>query len=98
MPKPKDYVLTKGKAAVLLSFEKKLIKFFKPYGVSKKDLDSIINKDFLHPVVVSDKRLKLTLPKFKLLAKNIYDDVTEAEVEDMEDEDEEEDQIEDQYD
>jgi len=90
MPKAKEYSLTKGKAAVLLAYEKKLIKFFKPYGISKVNLDKLIHKEFLSPVIKTDSRLRYNLKDFKGFAKKVYDDVIEEEEEedDYDDDDE----------
>jgi hypothetical protein len=81
MPKAKEYSLTKGKAAVLLAYEKKLIKFFKPYGMTKVNIDKVIHKDFLSPVIKTDSRLKYNLKDFKAFAKQVYDSATETEEE-----------------
>ena len=81
MPKAKEYSLTKGKAAVLLAYEKKLIKFFKPYGMTKVNIDKVIHKDFLAPVIKTDSRLKYNLKDFKAFAKQVYDSAIEEEEE-----------------
>jgi hypothetical protein len=79
MPKTEAHSFTKGKLAILVACEKKLAKFFKPYGLSKKSLDKLIDKEFLGPIIKADSDTRLTLKDFRVVIKKIYDDVTEIE-------------------
>ena len=84
MPKAKVYKMTVGKTNVLVAYMKKIDKFMRPYGLTNKELDTIIQKEFIRPMMRIDMMTKPILKEFKKTAKELYDDVVEMEAADEE--------------
>ena len=88
-PTAKPYGMTKGKTNVITAYKKKIKAFLKPYGVSVKDMNALIKKEFEGVLTRVDKLRKPTLKDFKKMASELYDDMVEMEEAEYEEDDEE---------
>ena len=71
--------LSAGKTKVVMSYIKKIERFFKPYKLEKRALNKLIREQFVKPLLAIDSRLQPTIKGFKNKAQDMYDDVTEME-------------------
>lgn len=86
--KAKTKALGAGKRAVVQGYVKKLRAFFKPYGLSKKDMSKIV-ADFKKVLdTVHSRRPDLTIKEFKEKAQSQFEDDTEMEENEGEEDDE----------
>lgn len=71
--------LTPDKLECICDYIKKIKAFTKPFKPSKKDLEKLIDSEFLDPLIKINARQNMKIKTFKGVAKELYDDMVEEE-------------------
>jgi hypothetical protein len=71
--------LTSEKLRCMSMYVLKIENFMKPYGITGKKLDKMIDEHFVSPLITINMRMKSSLKSFKQHASELYESMIEME-------------------